>query len=146
MEYQINMLTLGVNDLEGMTEWYKEKFGWMPVRGADGTIFFKLEGLLLALIPENELARDISVWQDGLGFKRFAFTICFNSEEEVDRIFDELQEKGVMIIKEPEKIYGGIYRGYITDPENNFWELAFYPFMEMGKANERFWTNEIVYQ
>jgi hypothetical protein len=26
---------------------------------------------------------------------------------------------------------GGVYRGYIADPEDNFWELAYYPFMEM---------------
>ena len=68
---------------------------------------------------------------DGRGFKRFTLAINFKTEQEVDKAFDDLKQKGVKIIKAPEKVFWGGYRGYIADIENNLWEIAYNPFLEL---------------
>ena len=133
MKQQISFLTIGVNDLGKMKNFYKEKFEWTTIKDSDGIAFFKLNGFILGLFPVNELAEDAGVPQDGQGFKRFALAINFNSEEEVNKAFDELRHKGVKIIKEPEKVFWGGYRGYIADIEDNYWEFAYNPFLELDK-------------
>jgi catechol 2,3-dioxygenase-like lactoylglutathione lyase family enzyme len=146
MENRINILTLGVSDLDGMTKWYKEIFGWTPIKNSNGIVYFRLNGLILVLTHEQLLARNLYVWHDDQEFKGFTLTISFNSEEEVDKIFSELRKKDVLIIKEPDIVPCGAYKGYIADPENNFWELAYYPFVAMGKTVEKFLIEDITYQ
>ena len=53
MEPQINIVTLGVNDLEAMVEWYQAKFGWTSSRNFDGTISFRLANMVLILVPKK---------------------------------------------------------------------------------------------
>ena len=146
MEPQINIITLGVNDLEAMAEWYQSRFGWSPNRNIDGSISFRLINMVLILVQEKRLARKLFVWHDGRGFKRTMLTIGFNTEKHVDEAFRELEGKGVLIIRLPEKSADGAYKGYITDPEDNFWELAWYPFVEMESPGSRFPLPESVFQ
>ena len=134
MKQLLNFLTIGVNDLDKMKSFYKEKFGWETLKDSDGIVFFKLNGFILGLFPANELAEDISIIQDGNGFKRFTMAINYNSEQEVDKIFADLKQKGVKIIREPEKVFWGGYRGYIADIEDNYWELAYNPFLELDET------------
>ena len=106
MEQQINIFTLGANDPDRLVDWYQEKFGWVPAKNHDGSVLFRLNGMSLLFVQESELASNVCTWPDGQGFKRFALTIGFNSEREVDRMFDELQKKGVTIVREPERVDG----------------------------------------
>ena len=46
-------------------------------------------------------------------------------------MFDDLEKKGVKIIKRPGKVFWGGYSGYIADVEDNYWEIAFNPFLEL---------------
>jgi catechol 2,3-dioxygenase-like lactoylglutathione lyase family enzyme len=130
MKHPINILTLGVTNPELLKTWYEETLGWKCSRDKDGTICFRLQNMLLVFIQVRELARKLHVWEQVSGFKPFTLTIGFDSEKEVDRTFEELRKKQVTIIKQPEKIQGGIYKGYIADPEDNYLELAFHPVME----------------
>jgi predicted lactoylglutathione lyase len=145
MEPQINIVTLGVNDLEIMAEWYQSKFGWSPIRNNDGTITFRLTNMVLILVQEKKLARKLYVWHDGKGFKRVVLTIGFNSEKHLQEAFDELEDKGVLIIRPPERSADGVYKGYISDMEDNFWELAYYPFVEMDYPGSNFPLPESVF-
>ena len=56
-----------------------------------------------------------------------------NSIQEVDVLFKELKNKGVTIVKKPQNAFWGGYSGYISDIENNLWEIAYNPFMEMDE-------------
>ncbi|MEK7847009.1 MAG: VOC family protein [Nitrospinota bacterium] len=123
--------TLGVDDLDKVKKFYQKKFEWTPLKDSDGIVFFKLNGFILGLFPNNELAKDAGVPDDGRGFKRFTLAINFKTEQEVDKAFDDLKQKGVKIIKAPEKVFWGGYRGYIADIENNLWEIAYNPFLEL---------------
>lgn len=63
--------------------------------------------------------------------KGFTLAINFNSEKEVDQVFEELKKKEVKIVKHPQKVFWGGYSGYVKDVEDNLWEIAFNPFLEM---------------
>lgn len=133
MKQLLHFITLGVYDLHEMKTWYMQKFGWKPMKDENGIVFFKLNGFILALFPEDELAEDINVANDGKGFKKFSLAINFNSESEVDQAVDDLKKKGVKIVKEPQKVFWGGYHAYIVDAEENYWELAYNPFLRLDK-------------
>jgi uncharacterized protein len=133
MRQSLSFITIGVQDLENAKRFYTEKFGWKAIKDSDGIVFFRLNGFILGLFPEDELAKDAGVNNNGKGFKKFARALNLNSESEVDNVFNELRLKNVNIIKDPEKVYWGGYRGYITDNEQNLWEIAYNPFLEMDK-------------
>ncbi|MBS1597777.1 MAG: VOC family protein [Bacteroidetes bacterium] len=131
MRQAISFITIGVRDLDMMKNFYREKFKWTPIKDSDGIVFFKVNGFIFALFPEEELAKDIGISNNGEGFKRMAFAINFRSEKEVDDVFNDLEQKGVKIIKRPGKVFWGGYSGYIADVEDNYWEFAFNPFLEL---------------
>jgi len=136
MEQRLTFITLGVLDLPAMVDFYRDQFGWQPLKELDGIVFFKLNGIILGLFPKEELAKDAGVPDDGSGFKNITMAINFHSEAEVDVAFSELEKKGVNIIKAPEKVFWGGYSGYVEDIEHNLWELAHNPFLEMdGEGN-----------
>jgi len=134
MQQLLNFVTIGVTDLEKMKNFYVDKFRWKPLKDSDGIVFFKLNGFILALFPEDELAADIGISNDGKGFKRLTFAVNCKSEKAVDMMFADLKQNGVKIIKEPAKVFWGGYSGYIADAEDNYWEIAFNPFLQLDDA------------
>ncbi|WP_282123026.1 VOC family protein [Algibacter mikhailovii] len=132
MEQRLTMVTLGVNDLAIASIFYEDKFGWKKMKSSnEGVIFFRLNGILLSLYPKAKLAQDAMVSSDGYGFK--GFTLAFNtrSKKEVDDLITRFEAKGVTIVKKPEDVFWGGYSGYIADPDENLWEIAFNPFLPL---------------
>jgi predicted enzyme related to lactoylglutathione lyase len=136
IDQRLTFITLGVDNLDKMKNFYKENFSWSTLKDTDGIVFFKLNGIILGLFPKDELAADIGIKEDGKGFKNFTMAICLRSEQEVDKTFEDLKNKKVKILKEPEKVFWGGYSGYISDIENNIWEIAFNPFLELNKNGD----------
>lgn len=134
MDQRLTFVTLGVNDLAAMTQFYTEQFGWTPMKEMDSIVFFKLNGTILGLFPESALAADIGIPNDGGGFKRFTMAVNYATEQEVDAVFGRLSRNGVRVVKAPEKVFWGGYSGYVADIENNYWEIACNPFLEMDDA------------
>lgn len=133
MDQRLTFVTLGVNDLAAMTKFYTEQFGWIPMKKVDSIVFFKLNGTILGLFPASDLAADIGIVNDGSGFKRFTLAVNYATEQDVDVVFDRLSQNGVRIVKSPEKVFWGGYSGYVADIENNYWEIACNPFLEMDE-------------
>jgi hypothetical protein len=132
MEQRITFITLGVKNMEASTDFYENKFGWKRSEMSnDNIIFYELNGISLSLYPAKELAKDATVNAEGKGFK--GFTIAFNarSEEKVNSLIQDLREKGVNIVKEPQKVFWGGYSSYIADPDENLWEIAHNPFLKI---------------
>ena len=129
MEQQLSFITIGVRDLDAMKNWYNTVFGWEPMKQEGDIVFYKMNGLIFALFPFEELAKDIGISSDGSGFKKFTLAINLSSEAAIDSQFEEFRKKGVTIVKSPEKVFWGGYSGYIADPDNNYWEFAFNPFL-----------------
>lgn len=132
MQQRVTIITLGVNNLEVSTSFYKEKFGWKLTKASNENIsFFQLNGLLLSLYPKDKLAEDATVNSEGSGFKSFTLAYNTRTKEEVDEIITDLANKGVKIVKLPETVFWGGYSGYIADPDENLWEIAYNPFLEL---------------
>lgn len=130
MNPAINFITIGVADLEKMRSFYQETLGWLAAKEEDGIAFFKMNnGLIFALYPEQALAEDIGTVGVSVGYKNFALAINLPSQQDVDDFFQMLTNKKVTIQKMPEPVFWGGYRGYFADPENNFWEVAYNPFI-----------------
>lgn len=94
----------------------------------DNIILFQFNGILLSLYDRNLLANDAMVDSSGRGFKGFTLSYLTRSEKEVNDITESLRNKGVKIVKEPQKVFWGGYHGYISDPDGNLWEIAFNPY------------------
>lgn len=136
MKQIVSFITLGVKDLLKMSDFYKNIFGWSTLKEEESIVFFKMNGFILGLFPVDELAKDIGISDNGSGFKRMSFAVNFNSEAEVDEHYLKLLKQGVKIIKPPGKVFWGGYHCYIADPENNYWELAFNPFLVLNDSGE----------
>ena len=134
MEQRATIITLGVKNLEVATKFYQEQFGWKLMAISNESIsFFQLNGFLLSLYPTEKLAEDAKVSHKGNGFKGFTLAYNTRSKEEVDSLFEDLKRKGVSIVKQPEEVIWGGYSGYIADPDDNLWEIAFNPFLPLDK-------------
>lgn len=132
----IRYITIGVRDLEQMTRFYRETLGWKIKKEQTGISFFEMEGgLQFALYGADALAEDMHLDCSGmpeldpLAYKNMSLALNLGSEEEVDDYFDELMDAGVRVQRMPEKVFWGGYRGYFADPENNYWEVAYNPFL-----------------
>lgn len=140
MEQRLTIVTLGVNELKTSTAFYEEKFGWKKLSASNDNIsFFQLNGMQLGLYSAEKLAEDALVSHKGSGFKAFTLAYVTRTKEEVDTIFAELKAKGVKILKAPEEVFWGGYSGYIADPDENLWEIAYNPYLaldEKGNAIE----------
>ncbi|WP_347157016.1 VOC family protein [Pontibacter chitinilyticus] len=137
MEQRITLITLGVKNLQRSRDFYQNTFGWQPLPSStEGIIFFQLNGIQLALFPQESLADDAGVQADGKGFRGFSLAHNMQSEKEVDDLVSALESKGARVLKRPEKVFWGGYSGYIADPDDNLWEIAYNPFLlpEPGEA------------
>lgn len=128
---RLSLLTIGVRNLELMKNFYINQFGWTLMLEQGDIAFFKLNGFLLSLYPTSELAKDIGIPNDNGNFKQITTALLLPSENEVNALFAELTSRNVTVIKSPEKAFWGGYSGYVADPENNYWEIAYNPFIEM---------------
>lgn len=114
---KLNIITLGVKDLEKALEFYERGLGWKRSVASQGDIvFFPLGGIILALYPYHLLAEDITINDDGKGFAGITLAINTKSENETDDIFTLVQSLGATILKPAQKFFGGGYSGYFKDP------------------------------
>ncbi len=136
MNQYLHIVTLGVSNLQRSREFYSQILGWKPASASsEGITFFQAGGVVLALFPREELAKDALVSSGGNGFAGFTLAYNARSETEVDEIIRDLKAKGVKILKEPQKVFWGGYSSYFADPDGTCWEVAynpFFPFDENG--------------
>ena len=134
MEQRLTIIGLAVNDLIASTKFYTEIFRWKLLPSSNDNItFIQLNGILLSLYPKDKLAEDAGVSSEGAGFKSFSLAYNARSKDEVDTIFTELRSKRVKIVKEPQEVFWGGYSGYLADLDDNLWEIAFNPFLELDE-------------
>lgn len=132
MEARITIITLGVKDLLSSTDFYVSKFGWTKTADSNENItFLKLEGMLLALYPREELAADATVASDGQGFSGVTLAYNTRTEVEVDEIITRLEQAGVDIVKRPQKASWGGYSSYVADCDGYLWEIAYNPYLQL---------------
>ncbi|GAB3814815.1 VOC family protein [Pontibacter rugosus] len=144
MEPRLTIITLGVRNLQRSRDFYQNVFGWHPTpNSSEGIVFFELNGIQLALFPQESLADDAGVSPDGSGFRRFSLAHNVASERAVDELVSALEQKGATVLKRPEKVFWGGYSGYIADPDENLWEIAYNPFLKLDEQNDQLHNTSI---
>jgi len=133
MKPAVSIITLGVENLPFMKDFYNNVFGWVPLRD-EGIVMYELNGIYLSLYDANALAEDAQVAPEGTGFKKFTLALLCESREDVDATFARLLERGANIVKPAQEVFWGGYSGYVADPENNLWEIAYNPHVAIDAA------------
>jgi uncharacterized protein len=135
VEQALSLITLGVRDLAASRRFYVETLGWQPMAEPEGVVFFDIGGLVLALFPHTELAKDIGVpfRESSAPYHGFSLALNTNSESEVDELFRDLRAKNVTILKPPQRAFWGGYQGYFADPDGHAWEVAYNPAWTIGR-------------
>ena len=128
MEPRISIITLGVKDLLGSVEFYRDGLG-LPLydEDTDYIAFFKLQGTWLSLYPLDALATDVEVSVEGSGFSGVTLAHNVRTREEVDTVLDVAVTAGANLVKPAKDTAWGGYSGYFTDPEGYLWEIAWNP-------------------
>lgn len=123
MQHQVSVITLGVRDQVRSRRFYKEGFGWTPVFENKEIIFFQMNGFVLGLFSKPALEADMN--REGLATPG-AFSLAHNvtSRDEVDRVMTQLESAGGHILRQADAPAHGGYRGYIADPDDHAWEIA----------------------
>ena len=125
MQQQISVITLGINELARSRRFYAEGFGWKPVFENQDVVFYQMNGLMLGTWLTRELEKDSkrSLLRPG------AFSIAHNvlTKDEVQPVIDRLAQFGGKILRSADAPVHGGFRGYIADPDDHTWEIAWNP-------------------
>jgi catechol 2,3-dioxygenase-like lactoylglutathione lyase family enzyme len=140
MKPQISVITLGVNDLEKSLAFYRDGLG-LQTNGIIGTEFkgdeshpsgtvvmFKLQnGLILALYPRTELAKDAKQPVGVSSPTEFSIGHVVENKKEVDALLKRAKAAGATVTDEPHDRPWGIYSGYFQDLDGHLWEIIWNP-------------------
>jgi catechol 2,3-dioxygenase-like lactoylglutathione lyase family enzyme len=131
MDPRLNIVTLGVRNLNQSLRFYRDGLGWKPSVATGDFILFELGGAALALYPRNLLAKDARVAPAGTGFSGVTFAQNVASRGDVDPILAAACDAGATLLRAAsEKEWGG-YSGYFADPDGNPWEVAWNPHFKL---------------
>ena len=123
-----NVITLGARDLPTLRDFYL-RLGWPQAADQDDYAAFELGGTVLALFPVDKLAADgRSQPERGHGGIRFTIGVIVDRPDDVDALARRARESGGRVTKEP--VDAEFFEGrsaYVTDPEGNYWEIAWAP-------------------
>jgi uncharacterized protein len=145
MERRINVVTLAVSDLERSLAFYREGLG-LTSAGVIGSEFvgddenaagavamFELDGgLILALYPRSELAKDANVALGEAQSGEFSLGYLVAGKDEVDTVLAQAEAAGAALTGPAHDRPWGIYSGYFRDPDGHLWEIIWNPRSELG--------------
>lgn len=139
MEPRVSLITLGVSDLQRSLRFYRDGLG-LPTTwvGGTGVVFFKTQGVRLALYPLEDLAKDIGGEFIGHPIPKFSgITLAHNVREraEVDAVLERAAAAGARIEKPAQDTFWGGYAGYFSDPDGHVWEVAWGAFWFLGDGS-----------
>jgi catechol 2,3-dioxygenase-like lactoylglutathione lyase family enzyme len=124
MEPRISLVTLGVDDLDRAAAFYEAMGLERNRKFADGVAFFQMGGLILALWPRTELARDAGLEPARPPFSGVALAYNTRTEGEVAATLAMAEKAGGRVLKPATRAVWGGMQGYFEDSEGNLWEVA----------------------
>lgn len=133
MKPRINVITLGVDNLEKSVEFYKAlglaTTGIVGQEFEYGAVaFFDLQnGLRLALWPRKSISQDTGIAVTEPSATELTLGHNVNSKEEVDAVMAKADNAGAKIIKPAAGTFWGGYAGYFHDPDGHLWEVVYNP-------------------
>jgi catechol 2,3-dioxygenase-like lactoylglutathione lyase family enzyme len=144
MQPRIHVITLAVADLDRAVEFYRDGLG-LQTSGVIGTEFagddtnpagaaamFQLHGgLILALYPRTELAKDAKIPIGPANSGEFSIGHAVADKAEVDALLAQAEAAGASLTDEPHDRPWGIYCGYFRDPDGHLWEIMWNPQLDL---------------
>lgn len=148
MEPRISVVTLGVSDLDRAVAFYEAMGLERHEKFTEGVAFFQMGGLILALWPRDELAREagreVSAGHRAGGthvgmagrtavsevrpdFSGVALAYNTRTPDEVAELLDRAEKAGGRRLKSAQRAFWGGVQGYFEDTEGNLWEVAWNP-------------------
>jgi uncharacterized protein len=128
MKPRLNIVTLGVTNLQKSTEFYRKALGWEPAAGSSEHItFFNHGGIVLSLYPFDKLAEDAGMPTEKPTFPGITLAINRQSKEEVDELFSRVVKNGAAVLVKPRETFWGGYDAYFADLDGYSWEIAWAP-------------------
>jgi catechol 2,3-dioxygenase-like lactoylglutathione lyase family enzyme len=142
MKPRISVITLGVNDLEKSLAFYRNGLGFQT-NGLIGTEFkgddthpsgavviFELQnGVILALYPRTDLAKDAKEPVGVSSPTEFSIGHLVQNKEEVDALIKQAEVAGATVTDGPHERPWGVYSGYFKDLDGHLWEIIWNPEM-----------------
>ncbi len=133
MNQRLNILTLGVNDLNKSMKFY-QALGW-KTKGVIGTefengavvIFDLKNGMMISLYERKNLAWDCGLELQPESVTEFSLGYLVNSDKAVDEIMAQARNAGAVIIKPAQNTFWGGYGGYFKDIDGHLWEIVHNP-------------------
>jgi predicted lactoylglutathione lyase len=126
MKQRLNVITLGVADLERARRFY-EALGWKTgADPGDDVVFFQAGEMVVALWDRARLAEDSTV-EDAPGWGGVTLAVNLGSRAEVDAVTEEARAAGAQIGREPAETFWGGYSAVFIDPDGHPWEVAHNP-------------------
>jgi catechol 2,3-dioxygenase-like lactoylglutathione lyase family enzyme len=144
MQPRIHVLTLAVADLERALAFYRNGLGLdspgvigaeyaadeTNAAGATATITLH-GGLILALYPRAELAKDAGVPVGPPKTGEFSIGHAVAVRGQVDAILARAATAGATVLDAPRERPWGIYSGYFHDLDGHLWEIIHNPALEL---------------
>jgi catechol 2,3-dioxygenase-like lactoylglutathione lyase family enzyme len=143
MEPRITVITLAVSDLDRALEFYRDGLG-LESPGVGGTEFtgddttpagavamFQLQGgLILALYPRSELAKDANIPLEPPKTGEFSIGHAVSTRADVDALLAQAEAAGATRTDNPHERPWGIYSAYFHDLDGHLWEIIWNPRLE----------------
>ena len=140
MDPQIDVITLAVGDLNRSLAFYRDGLG-LETSGVTGTSFvgdeanaagavvmFHLRGgLVLALYPRSELAKDAGIPFEPPKTGELSIGHLVQNRADVDALLAQAEQAGASLTGQPHDRPWGIYSGYFRDPDGHLWEIMWNP-------------------
>jgi catechol 2,3-dioxygenase-like lactoylglutathione lyase family enzyme len=132
MQQQISVITLGISDLSRSRGFYTDGFGWAPVFENEEIIFYQMNGFVLGTWLTSALEADMA--RGGL-MRPGAFALAHNvaTQDEVQPLLEKLVSAGGSMLRIADAPTHGGFRGYVADPDNHSWEIAWNPAWTIDK-------------
>jgi uncharacterized protein len=147
MRPRIHVITLAVSELERALAFYRDGLGLQTdgvigtefvgsdIEPAGAVVMFHLEGgLILALYPRTELAKDASVPFEQAKTGEFSIGHAVESKAAVDELLARAEASGAVLPAPPADRPWGIYSGYFRDPDGHLWEVMWNPRLDQVDA------------
>jgi uncharacterized protein len=142
MRPRIHVLTLAVEDLERSLSFYRNlglesqgvigsEFPGDEEHAAGDIVTFQLDrGLILAVYPRSELAKDARIAPPPPSSGSFSIGHAVARREEVDAMLEAAEAAGAKVTVEAYERPFGVYSGYFEDPDGHLWEILWNPALE----------------
>lgn len=131
MQPRIDLITIGVPDLDQARRFYADGLGWEPLLDVPGEVVFLQvgHGRVLALFGAQDLVEDIGGGPPADAPRGAGVTLAqiVDSVAEVAEVIARAESAGATVLKPAQNAVWGGHHGYFADPSGFIWEIAYNP-------------------